>query len=289
MKAALLQTCIDHLHLQCGVCPHACILRKNQRGKCGVRENQDGIIVALNDGLAVAKAVDPIEKKPLKRFMPGTMIYSTAAAGCNLSCPWCQNHAIANVSPSTYYFGHPMHPEEHIDTAKKAHAKSIAMTYSEPTVALEYTQAIFKHAKQAGLKTVFVSNGYITLEALSLLMPWMDAANIDFKTDDDAVMKQFGGFDSGAVLKTMQAIKEAGIHLEVTTLIVPGINDSHAAMNSMAKTFVKTVGKAVPWHLSRFFPAFKMQHCAPTSMDTLKQAKTIALAHGIQDVVLGNV
>jgi len=290
MKEALLYEKWRDSEVRCGVCPHRCRIREGSRGICGVRENQKGTLYALNYGMTVAVAIDPMEKKPLYHFLPGSKIYSFATVGCNLRCSWCQNWDISqSPKPQKPIQGTFITPEEHVARAIEARCPSMAYTYSEPTVFLEYALDTMKLAREQNLKNVWVTNGYMTDETLDLILPCLDAANVDFKGPDDAVYERFCGAKADPVLKIIARMKDAGVHVEVTTLVIPGVNDRPEQLENIANALAKELGPNVPWHITRFFPAWKMFDAPITPLKTLETAKKMGEKAGILTIHLGNV
>jgi len=275
--------------VRCNVCRHRCVIKDGARGLCRVRENRAGKLFALNYGLTAGAGVDPIEKKPLYHFYPGTWSYSFAAQGCNFRCPWCQNHHLSQgISAKGELEGVFITPEQHVRRAMHYGCSSIACTYSEPTVYLEYALDTMKAAKKEGLANVWVSNGYMSEAALEAVIPLLDAVNIDFKGTDRAYKEHVGG-KKEHVVANMKSLFEAGIHLEVTTLVIPGVNDTEADLTEIAETIAHELDPDVPWHISRFFPAFRMKNVPPTPKDTLKQAERIGKKKGLKNIHLGNI
>lgn len=290
MREAIVWIPLADGDVECMVCHHHCQIKPGKRGICGVRENRQGTLYALNYGLCIARAVDPIEKKPLYHFHPGSRIYSFAAVGCNLRCSWCQNWDISqSPKPNKPIQGQEISPEEHVRDAIKTHCPSIAYTYSEPTVFLEYALETMKLAKEKGLKNVWVTNGYMSLETLKLITPFLDAANVDYKGADDQAYEQFCGGKASPIMENLRYLKKNDVHLEVTTLIVPGVNDREDQLRQIAKDLVQNLGTEVPWHLTRFFPAWKMFANDMTPMKTMQMAEKIAIEMGIHYVHLGNI
>lgn len=290
MHEALLYEKLENNKVKCHVCPHHCVISEGHRGICGVRENAKGSLYALNYGMTVAVAVDPVEKKPLYHFLPGTKAYSMATVGCNLRCAWCQNHAISqSPKPDRFIEGEYISPEEHVSRALEQSCPSIAYTYTEPIIYLEYALDIMKAARAKGLKNIWVSAGFATKETWDLVIPWLDAINLDFKGPDDDVYEKYCGAHAGPVIDAMRIIHEAGVHLEITTLIVPSVNDSEKQLEELVSRMVKEVGTGVPWHISRFFPAWKMKGHEVTPYKTLLLAKEIGERHGLKYIHLGNV
>lgn len=290
MNRSLFQEPSPDGSVRCGVCPHRCRIGEGRRGICGVRENRGGVLYALNYGLAAAAAVDPIEKKPLYHFLPGTEIYSFAAVGCNLRCSWCQNWSLSqDPKPDRPVRGIPVSPEEHVRRALMSGCPSIAYTYSEPTVFLEYALDTMKIARRSGLKNVWVTNGFMTDSTLEAILPFLDAANVDFKGPDDGVYRTFCGAEADPILRILVLMKEASVHLEVTTLFVPGVNDRPDQIEATARELAESLGTEVPWHITRFFPAWKMASSPITPLSTLRAAQEAGKRAGIRFIHLGNV
>jgi len=289
-QEALLYDHVLDKTVQCHVCHHECLIKVDSRGICGVRENRQGTLYALNYGITVAAAIDPIEKKPLYHFLPGSSIYSFATVGCNLRCAWCQNWDISqSPKPNRPIEGTPVTPEEHVRRAQKHGCPSIAYTYSEPTVFLEYALATMKLAREKGLKNVWVTNGFMSPATLDLILPYLDAANVDLKGFDDDVYLRYCGAAAGPVMTNLKRMQAAGVHLEVTTLIVPEVNDSPEQLKTIAEALVFNLGLDVPWHVTRFFPAWKMTSVPVTPLAILTEAKTIGHQAGLHFVHIGNV
>lgn len=290
MQEAILYQKLPDLKVKCDVCSHRCTIKDGLRGICGVRENQKGILYALNYGKTVASAIDPIEKKPLYHFLPGTKIYSFATVGCNFRCEWCQNFEIAqSPKPMKPVEGIEITPRQHVDKAMKYGCPSIAYTYSEPTIFLEYALDTMKLAHENGLKNVWVTNGFMTKETLDLIIPYLDAANVDYKGPNDGVYEKYCGGTAEPIMENLKYLKQAGVHLEVTTLVVPGVNDKYEQIEKIAKYIANEVGVDVPWHVSRFFPAWKMLDTEITPLRTLKMAKEIGEKAGLKYIHIGNV
>ncbi|MPM35876.1 hypothetical protein SDC9_82470 [bioreactor metagenome] len=290
MKEAMLYEKLGDGRVKCGVCPHHCVIAEGKRGICAVRENREGTLYALNYGKAIAVAIDPIEKKPLNHFLPGTTAYSFATIGCNLRCLWCQNWAISQASkPDRPIYGEDISPEEHVRRALAAGCPSIAYTYTEPIIFVEYALDTMKLAREAGLKNIWKTAGYATKETLDAIIPYLDAVNVDLKGTDDEVYKEYCGGTAQPVLDTIKHFHAAGVHLEITTLVVPGVNDRIDQLERMARFIAEEVGKEVPWHVNRFFPGWKMMDTAITPMETLETAAALGKKFGLQYVHIGNV
>ncbi len=289
MKEAILYQKLAHQKVRCGVCAHRCLISSGKRGICQVRENQNGTLYSLVYGLAIAAQVDPIEKKPFYHFLPGTKTYSIATAGCNFRCLHCQNWEISQITKGGgQIVGEELPPTEIVKRALKTGCQSIAYTYTEPTIFLEYTLDTAKLAQKKGLKNLFVTNGYQTPETIKKMKNFIDAANIDLKAFSEKFYQKVCGAHLEPVLKAIKLMHEAGIWLEITTLIIPGQNDSTEELTQAAK-FIASVDKNIPWHLSRFHPDYQMADLPPTPLKTLKKAYQIAKNAGLKHVYLGNV
>ena len=273
--------------VQCLLCPHRCRIKEGGRGLCRSRECRDGKLYALSYGIPCAIADDPVEKKPLNRFMPGTRCLSLSCTGCNLSCRWCQNSSISQVAPEDAD-ATVLSPEEIVDICLKRGLPSIAYTYTEPFTWFEYMYdiAVLAHAK--GLKNILVSAGYVEKEPLRELLPYIDAANIDIKAMDDAIYRRYCSATLAPVLENILAMKAAGVHVEITNLLVTGLNDSEEQVRKLCQWMVDNGLQDVPLHLSRYFPHYRYQQ-SPTPASTLKKAREEAHSAGIQTVFLGNI
>lgn len=290
MKEAMLYEKLGDGRVKCGVCPHHCVIAEGKRGICAVRENREGTLYALNYGKAIAVAIDPIEKKPLNHFLPGTTAYSFATIGCNLRCLWCQNWAISQASkPDRPIYGEDISPAEHVRRALAAKCPSIAYTYTEPIIFVEYALDTMKLAREAGLKNIWKTAGYASKETLDAIIPYLDAVNVDLKGTDDEVYKEYCGGTAQPVLDTIKQFHAAGVHLEIATLVVPGVNDRIDQLERMARFIAEEVGKEVPWHVNRFFPGWKMLDASITPMETLETAKALGKKFGLKYVHIGNV
>ena len=290
MKEALLYDKTTDGKVKCAVCNHRCLISEGKRGICGVRENRQGVLYALNYGKCVAAHVDPMEKKPLYHFLPGTRVYSFAAVGCNFRCQWCQNWEISqSPKPDLDIEGVDISPTEHVAQAIEYDCPSIAYTYSEPTIFLEYALETMKLAHEKGLKNVWVTNGYMSCETLDCIIPWLDAANVDFKGPNDHVYEKYCGATAEPIMETLKYLRKAGVHQEITTLIVPGVNDQPRQLEIIARFIATELGLDVPWHVTRFFPAWRMMDTPITPLSTLYLARTIGEQVGLQYVHVGNV
>lgn len=289
MKEAMLYEKLENNMVKCNVCNHRCVIKDGKRGICRVRENRDGTLYALNYAKAVAVHVDPIEKKPLYHFMPGSSAYSIGTEGCNMKCTWCQNWQISQSPEADEDVrGRDISPKEIVQGALEHDCESIAYTYTEPTIFLEYALDTMRLAKEKGIKNVWVSNGYMTRETLDEIIPYLDAANIDHKGPDKLYKEHTGG-SIEPIKENLKSLHKAGIHLEVTTLLIPGLNDKEDDLKDIAKFISRELSPEVPWHISRFYPGWKMQDVQITPMETLKKAESIGEKAGLKYIHLGNV
>lgn len=290
MKEALLYQKLDENKVQCQLCAHRCIIPAGKRGICQVRENQDGTLFSLVYGRTISQNVDPIEKKPLNHFLPGSRSFSIATPGCNFSCSWCQNWEISQVPRNQHFIaGRKLDPEEIVASALRAGCRSIAYTYTEPTVFFEYCLETAMLAKKAGLANVFVSNGYMSGEMLEMISPYLDGANIDLKAFSDTTYKKHIGGRLQPVLDSLLKLRQLGVWTEVTTLIVPGINDGLDELQDIAGFVATDLGPEVPWHVSRFYPQYKQKKILATPAETIAGAVAIGHAAGLHFVYPGNV
>jgi len=288
LHEALFYKVMDGGKVKCGLCPRGCVISQGSVGFCRVRLNLDGKLYSWIYGRASSVAVDPIEKKPLFHFHPGSDIYSVGTVGCNLSCLHCQNWSISQAGMK-YPYIRMYPPEQIVEEALKYGCKSIAFTYNEPTIAYEYMLDTFKLAKEEGLRTVSVTNGYISREPLLELIPYLDAANVDVKAfTDEFYMKVCGGAKLKPVLETVEIMHRRGVHVEVTYLVIPGLNDREEEFRSFA-SWVASIDPEMPTHFSRFFPMYRMTDRPPTPVETLKKARKTAIEQGLKHVYIGNV
>jgi pyruvate formate lyase activating enzyme len=273
----------------CHLCFHECSIKDGARGICGVRENRGGTLFSLVYGNSVSEAVDPIEKKPLFHFMPGTKTFSIATAGCNFKCLHCQNFSISQITRDGGEIpGEPLAPERVVFLAQQTGCKSIAYTYTEPTIFLEYAMDTAKLASLAGLKNVFVTNGYISSEALRAMKPYLDGANIDLKAFSEDFYRKVCGARLQPVLDSIRFYKELGIWIEITTLVIPNTNDSEEELRKIAR-FIADMDRSIPWHVTQFYPTYRLQDQPRTPLKTLERARQIGIEEGLQYVYQGNV
>lgn len=252
--------------------------------------NEAGTLTSLVYERVIARDVDPIEKKPLFHFYPATRAYSIATVGCNFTCLHCQNHYISQYprAHAGHIVGDCVPASEIVADAVESGCHSIAYTYTEPTIAIEYVLEVMEAAREVGLTNVWVSNGYFTAEAAALIMPLLDAANIDLKGISDQMYHEVVGGNVRPVLDTIERLVNAGIWVEATTLIIPEVNDSHDELRWTAEA-IRGISPAIPWHVSRFFPAYRMVNRAPTPAKTLETAREIGRDVGLQFVYIGNL
>ncbi len=274
----------------CRLCAHRCVVAPGGRGVCAVRENRAGRLETLVYGEAVAAHVDPIEKKPLYHFLPGSKALSVAAAGCNFRCGFCQNWQISQAPrrESGAIAGEPFPPEAVVRAALDGGCRSVSYTYTEPTVFFEYAHDTARLARAAGLLNNFVTNGYMTAEALETVAPVLDAANVDLKAFRDETYRKVCGARLAPVLETIRLMRKLGVWVEVTTLVVPGLNDGPDELASIA-AFIASVDPDIPWHISRYHPDFEYDQAPPTPTATLRAAAAIGRREGLEHVYVGNV
>lgn len=275
-------------NVNCHVCARTCVIAPERRGFCQTRENIDGKLHTLIYAATSSVAVDPIEKKPLFHFYPGTTVFSLGTVGCNFRCKHCQNWTISQATLDEISTREIL-PEEAIRLTKEYGCKSIAWTYNEPTIWLEYTYDTAKLAKKEDIKTVYVTNGYMTEESFDLMKPYLDAANIDLKGMSEKFYKELCSARMQPVLDTIIRMYENKIHIEITNLLIPGYNDSEELIRDLVEFMVDEVGVEVPLHFTRFFPYYQLKHLPPTQVETLKKAHKIAKEAGMKYVYIGNV
>lgn len=292
LKEAELVRILKNKAVQCRVCEHYCTLKPSEWGKCGVRVNRDGKLYSAVYGDAVAAHVDPIEKKPLFHFLPGSKALSIGTYGCNMRCQWCQNWDISQVREIDVERSTPQDmllPEQLVDIAQRQHIASIAYTYNEPTVFFEYTYDTAKLAHELGIKNVYVSNGFMSPETLERLGPYLDGINVDLKGSTNELYVEYSGARLEPIKRNIATIaRETDIWIEVTTLVIPGINDSDEELRAAAE-WLASVNPALPWHLSAFHPDYRMRDRPRTPVSTLERAYEIGKAAGLRFIYLGNV
>ena len=279
---------LDDGAVECQLCPHRCRIADGKTGRCRSRRNHHGILASEVYGKPCALAIDPIEKKPLYHFHPGTTCLSLACTGCNFRCLNCQNHDISQASPADVNH-YELMPEDLVALCEKHRCPGIAYTYTEPLTYIEYIIDTARLAHEKGLWNILVTAGYVNPEPLADLLPYLDAANIDLKSFSDEIYREVSGGRLQPVLDTILAMKEAGVWIELTNLVIPGINDDMEMIRRMCRWLCENGLATAPLHFSRFFPRYKMQDAAHTPVQTLRMAQQVALEEGIQHVYLGNV
>lgn len=280
--------------IQCQLCNHYCLIAQNKTGLCGVRKNIKGKLYSLVYGKVIAENIDPIEKKPLFHFLPGSLSYSIATVGCNFRCLHCQNadisqYPIVERLKNTFVPGKEMEVKEIINKAKAAGCDSIAYTYTEPTIYAEFALDCMKLAQKQGLKNVWVSNGYTAKEAWPKILPYLDAINVDLKFFSNQAYLKICSARLQPVLDNLKFLREKGVWLEVTTLIIPGLNDSDEELKQLAGFIYNYLGSQTPWHVSRFFPQYKMQNQDVAEEQLIYKAYKIGKEIGLKYVYGGNI
>ena len=274
--------------VECQLCPHHCHIADGKTGICRSRRNCGGVLISEVYAKPCALAIDPVEKKPLYHFHSGTTCFSIACTGCNFRCLNCQNHDISQVSPEQVDY-YKLNPEEVVTLCKKHHCPGIAYTHTEPLTYIEYIIDCARLAHEAGLWNILVTAGYVCKKPLADLLPYLDAANVDLKSFSDDIYHRVSGGHLQPVLDTILAMKDAGVWVEITNLIIPGVNDDMDMIRQMCCWLSDNGFANSPLHFSRFFPRYKMQEIPPTPLPTLKAAKQVAEEEGIKYVYLGNV
>ncbi len=290
MKEAMLYEPLPDGRVGCRLCAHGCRIAQGNTGLCQVRLNQDGKLYTLVHGRAIARHVDPIEKKPLYHFFPGSRAYSVATPGCNFRCRWCQNWQISQMPLDQHVVpGKDAAPEEIVEAAEAAACRSIAYTYTEPTIFFEYAYDVARLADARGIHNLLVTNGYMTEEMLETFQPYLDAANVDLKAFRDRTYREYVGGRLQPVLDSLKTMRRLGLWVEVTMLIIPGLNDEPGELGEVARFIVEELGPRTPWHLSRFHPAHRFAEAPPTPLATLQEAQRIGQEAGLRYVYMGNV
>jgi pyruvate formate lyase activating enzyme len=289
MKEAYLYEKLEHERVRCILCSHKCLIKDGAKGICGVRENRGGKLVSLVYGKVIAQHIDPIEKKPLFHFLPGSRSYSIATVGCNFKCSFCQNADISQMpNDQDQIWGEDVTPLEIVEEVLSSRSATIAYTYTEPTIYYELALDTARLAVTKGVKNIFVSNGYMTEECLTDIYPDLHGANIDLKSFEDKFYKEQCGAKLGPVLKSLETMKNMGIWLEVTTLLIPGLNDSAEELKGLAG-FLADLDPDIPWHISRFHPTYRLTNIPPTPPEIIHRAKDIGYEAGLKYVYSGNI
>ena len=298
MKEAYLWEPLAEGQVRCRLCSHRCRIKEGKRGLCGVRENEEGRLKSLVYGKIIARNVDPIEKKPLFHFLPGSTSYSIATIGCNFQCAFCQNWDISQYTreggreiPGGGPGGAEVSPAQIVAEAQRKGCASISYTYTEPTIYFEYAYDCMKLAHQAGLKNVFVTNGYESADCIEECKGLLDAANVDLKAMSDGFYRRECKASLQPVLDTLKRVHQAGIWLEVTTLLIPGKNDSPLELTKLAEFIARELSTEVPWHISAYTPRYKYSEGGPqsTPVATLEMAMGLGLQAGLGYVYPGNL
>lgn len=290
IKEARLWEKLDDQKVHCYLCAHECKIAQDKYGICGVRQNRQGNLYTTIYADVITAHVDPIEKKPLYHFLPGSRSFSIATIGCNFKCGFCQNWQISQKSTKDGYAHsrREVPPEKVVEEARLNECRSISYTYTEPTIFFEYAFDTARLAHEAGLYNVFVTNGYLTKEALEMIRPYLDAANVDLKSFSDASYRKNCKARLQPVLETIAAMKSLGVWVEVTTLLIPGENDSDDELRRLAE-FLAGVDRMIPWHISRFHPDYEFTDHQATPLETMHRAKEIGQQAGLNHIYLGNV
>ena len=289
MKEAMFYQREGISQVRCGLCRFQCLISDGARGICGVRENRRGTLYSLVYGQLCAEHVDPIEKKPLFHVMPGSTSFSIATAGCNFHCKHCQNYTISQVEPNAPIRGVLRSPQEIVQHAIHNGCSSISYTYTEPTIFYEFAYDTARIAHEAGLRNIFVTNGYISTAALATIAPFLDAANIDLKGFSEEFYRDIIHARLSETLDSIIDYRAKGIWLEITTLIIPGLNDSDSQLQGIAQFIAANLGIDTPWHVSQFYPTYKLTDRPRTPAATLRRARDIGRAAGLRYVYEGNV
>lgn len=288
MKEAMFYSKEEKSNVRCYLCAHHCLIHEGRRGICGARENRKGLLYSLVYGKLVAMNVDPVEKKPLFHFLPSSTSLSIATAGCNFKCLHCQNFDISqHTKEHADIPGSIVSPQQVVDAAERSGCRSISYTYTEPTIFFEFAYDCARIARERGIKNIFVSNGYTGHGAVREIAPFLDGINIDLKGDDD-FYKKVCGARLKPVLDTIRLMKELGVWVEVTTLVIPSYNDSESTLKGIAE-FIRSVDPSIPWHVTGYYPTYKMLDRPRTPVETLRRARDIGHENGLRYVYEGNV
>lgn len=271
---------------RCILCPKGCHLKPGEVGDCKVRQNIDGQITCITNNKPCSLNIDPIEKKPLYHVLPGSNIFSIGTAGCNQHCKQCQNWQLSQSSPT---LNHTFPPLELVESAIEKECPTIAYTYAEPLVSYEYTLECSRYAAEAGIRNVLVTGAYINPDPLRKICQFIDAANVDLKSFSDDFYMDICDARLKPVLKALTVMKQCGVFIEITNLLIPTLNDSDDEIKKLCSWVVEQLGEQTPIHFSRFFPQYKLQHLPPTPVETIQRARSIAVDAGLQFVYVGNM
>jgi len=289
IREAMLYSPLKEGKVQCYLCNHRCIISTSKRGVCGVRENREGKLYTLVYGHAISLNVDPIEKKPIFHLSPGSTSFSIATAGCNFRCLQCQNHEISQMPVDEGRIeGSAVPPSKIVSLAQENRCRSISYTYTEPTIYFEYAYETSAVARQEGIKNIFVTNGYMTEDALRTIQPYLNAANVDLKSYQENFYREICGARLEPVLENLRLMRQMGIWVEITTLIIPTLNDSDREFEQIAR-FILSLGPEVPWHISAFYPTYKLTNLPRTPASSLHRAREIGMKAGLRYVYCGNI
>jgi len=290
MKEAMLYDKLESGRVRCYLCRHGCKIDEGKRGICGVRQNMGGTLYTMVYDKVVSTAVDPIEKKPLFHVAPGSKSFSIATVGCNFRCSFCQNYSISQLPrDSGQIVGETFSPQEIVNMAVRRGCRSIAYTYTEPTIFYELARETMVEAHGHGLLNVFVTNGYMTREMLDDAIGLLDTANVDLKAFNDRFYTRYCKAKREGVLDSLRYMKQLGIWLEVTTLLIPTLNDNMDEIREMARFIRDELGKETPWHVSRFYPQYQELELPPTEVEAIRRVRQIGLDEGLEYVYSGNV
>ncbi|MEA3403858.1 MAG: AmmeMemoRadiSam system radical SAM enzyme [Armatimonadota bacterium] len=289
VRRAILWEPRDSGRVRCGLCGHRCVIEEGARGICRVRENRGGVLYTLVYGSIVAEHPNPVELKPLHHFHPGTSQHSIATPGCNFRCPWCQNAEISRAPARRRPAGTARTADQIVKAALERHCQAISYTFTEPTIFFEFAKDTAELARAEGLANTFVTNGYMTPGALEMAAGWLDAANVDLKAFSDETYRRYPRARLQPVLDTLSAMVARGIWVEVTTLVIPGVNDQPGELRELAGFIAGELGPEVPWHVNRFHPAHELADRPPTPLQTLERARDIGRDAGLRYVYVGNV
>lgn len=288
-REAMYYTELSEKRVKCELCGHNCIISDSNVGICKVRRNIDGKLYSLNYGKIISLMIDPIEKKPLYHFYPGSKTLSLAMQGCNFKCPFCQNCSISQINGPADITGEDLMPEDIIKVAKAKNLDIISYTYTEPTIFYEYMNELAMLAKSEGMKNVMVTNGYMSEKPLKDILKFIDAFNVDLKSFRLPTYENIIGGKLDLVLENLETISKSGSWLEITTLVIPGVNDSKEEFEDIAN-FISNLDKNIPWHVSKYYPHYKMAgNSSETSIDTLTMAYGIGVNAGLKHVYVGNI